>query len=79
MIDGGSGNDRLFGGQNGGEPTADVNGLLKMQDGTETLSGGSGDDLIYGNFGRDILNGGADDDTMFGGQGNEDQLGTSFR
>ena len=72
VIDGGSGNDRLFGGQNGGEPTADVNGLLKMQDGTETLSGGSGDDLIYGNFGRDILNGGADDDTMFGGQGNDE-------
>jgi hypothetical protein len=75
LIKGGAGADTLFGGQNGGAPTADVNGLMRMQDGTETLDGGAGDDLVYGNFGADIVNGGPGDDVLFGGQGSDTLTG----
>jgi len=71
VILGGGGADSLFGGQNGGEPSEDVNGLLRMQDGTETIDGGAGDDLIYGNFGADVLLGGTGNDVLFGGQGSD--------
>ena len=71
LIKGGAGADTLFGGQNGGDPTADVNGLMRKQDGTETVDGGAGDDLVYGNFGADILYGGPGDDVLFGGQGSD--------
>lgn len=82
IIAGGTGADTIFGGQNGGEPTEDARGNLRMQDGIETIIGGAGDDMIYGNFGSEIifsadvrndiiLNTGADSDTIFGGQGDD--------
>jgi len=74
-IFGEAGDDRLFGGQNGGPPTEDAYGRQRQQQGTETVSGGSGDDLIYGNYGSDLLQGGFDDDTLFGGQGSDTLVG----
>jgi Ca2+-binding RTX toxin-like protein len=71
MLSGGPGDDRLFGGQNAGEPSYDVRGNLRMMEGTETIFGGAGDDLMYGNFGADVLRGDGDDDTIFGGQGGD--------
>ena len=35
------------------------------------INGGSGDDAIYGEQGRDILNGGAGDDEIYGGEDND--------
>lgn len=75
MLFGGPGDDLLFGGQNAGEPSYDVRGNLRMMQGTETIEGGAGNDLIYGNFGADVLRGGEGRDTMFGGQGSDLLLG----
>ncbi len=44
------------------------NGQLSVPAGRDSLSGGAGDDLIYGNRGDDILDGGSGDDTLYGGQ-----------
>lgn len=37
-------------------------------EGSDSLTGGSSDDLIYGNQGLDLLNGGSGNDTLYGGQ-----------
>ena len=44
-------------------------------EGRETLVGGDGDDLIYGNQGTDSLIGGDDEDTLYGGQGDDTLAG----
>jgi Ca2+-binding RTX toxin-like protein len=72
-LSGGSGADTLYGGQNDGPATADASGLMAMQQGTETIRGGVGNDYIYGNFGSDILYGDDGDDALYGGQ-NPDSL-----
>ncbi|MDF1792302.1 MAG: calcium-binding protein [Thalassobaculaceae bacterium] len=41
---------------------------LRGFEGGDTLTGGSSDDVIYGNQGLDLLNGGAGNDTIYGGQ-----------
>lgn len=72
-LDGGTGDDTIFGGQNSGAARLDAYGVLRQQDGVETIVGGDGNDSIFGNYGNDILSGGAGNDTLFGGQ-NEDTL-----
>ncbi|WP_051285291.1 matrixin family metalloprotease [Nisaea denitrificans] len=72
-LDGGAGDDTIFGGQNSGTARLDAYGVLRQQDGVETIVGGDGNDSIFGNYGNDILSGGAGNDTLFGGQ-NEDTL-----
>ncbi|RLJ41690.1 Ca2+-binding RTX toxin-like protein [Litoreibacter meonggei] len=44
-------------------------------DGNDTLRGGDGDDVIYGEGGNDRLEGGDGDDTLEGGDGNDVILG----
>jgi Ca2+-binding RTX toxin-like protein len=73
LIIGGDGNDTLFGGQNGGIARLDAYGLLRQQDGIETIRGGAGDDIIYGNYGSDQISGESGNDILFGGQ-NQDSL-----
>lgn len=73
LIAGGDGNDTIFGGQNSGSARLDSYGLMRQQDGIETLSGGAGDDIIYGNYGSDQISGESGNDILFGGQ-NEDSL-----
>ncbi|NMY52660.1 retention module-containing protein [Pseudomonas sp. WS 5011] len=58
---GGSGNDILAGENTDGE----------------TLSGGAGNDLLFGNGGNDLLYGGDGDDLLSGGLGNESLSGGS--
>ena len=53
-IDGGAGNDTLYGGPGGGD---------------DVLAGGPGNDRLYGGRGADRLAGGPGDDRLAGGQG----------
>ena len=73
LILGGDGADTIFGGQNDGDPRLDAYGFLRMQDGTETIYGGAGADVIYGNYGNEIIYGEGGGDLLYGGQ-NEDTV-----
>lgn len=64
-INGTSGNDTLFGDQNGFPENDRINGL----DGDDGLQGGSGNDTLDGGAGNDYLQGGADNDSILGGSG----------
>ena len=46
-------------------------GLMNDDNAVDTISGGDGNDWIYGYGGNDILNGDANDDQIFGGDGND--------
>jgi Ca2+-binding RTX toxin-like protein len=43
----------------------------------EAVIGGSGNDMIYGNFGGDLLSGGSGADVIYGGQDNDTMAGGS--
>jgi hypothetical protein len=73
ILDGGAGNDRLFGGRGsdilrGGEG----NDFLWGMAGDDELWGGDGVDFLFGGPGRDELFGGAGNDWLFGGAGNDE-------
>ncbi|MFD0366340.1 M91 family zinc metallopeptidase [Nocardia sp. GCM10030253] len=73
-LDGGSGNDTIFGGKNrdyidGG--TGDD--LINSGDGDDVVYGGAGDDTLIGYGGNDYIDGGTGNDKIAGGQGT-DQL-----
>ena len=90
---GGDGNDTIYGGLGPSAPDAlnipdDGSGPfgpdLVRDNGKDTLDGGRGDDLIYGEddndlimggSGNDTLDGGIDDDTIYGGTGNDRIIG----
>jgi phospholipase/lecithinase/hemolysin len=63
ILDGGSGNDSLYGGQG--------DDILRGDTGNDWLWGSSGDDTLYGNEGRDLLFGGLGDDLLIGGDGDD--------
>jgi len=63
ILDGGHGNDSLYGGQG--------DDILRGDTGNDCLWGSAGDDTLYGNDGRDLLFGGSGDDLLFGGDGND--------
>ncbi|MCB1532175.1 MAG: type I secretion C-terminal target domain-containing protein [Alphaproteobacteria bacterium] len=46
-------------------------GLMSDDGAADTISGGAGDDMIYGYDGDDILSGDADNDVIFGGAGSD--------
>jgi hypothetical protein len=62
-LDGGDGNDTLF-----GSKYADI---LAGDDGVDFLNGNGGDDTLNGGDGDDTLHGDAGDDVMHGGDGND--------
>ena len=59
MINGGAGNDVIYGDYSLGEF------------GNDTLRGGAGDDLLAGDGGDDVLDGGSGADTLLGGEGDD--------
>jgi Ca2+-binding RTX toxin-like protein len=63
VLSGGSGNDRLFGG-NGNDEFSGGNG-------NDELYGGSGNDYLDGNDGNDTLIGGSGNDILVGGRGKD--------
>ena len=71
-MNGGKGNDQLFGGSNDdilkGEDGDDI---LSGGDNNDTLDGGSDDDKLYGDGGNDTLFGGKGDDLLIGGTGED--------
>jgi Ca2+-binding RTX toxin-like protein len=86
-IDGGAGNDTIYG---DGQITVDDHGtggsgpIIIVPDaiasyggvaGNDNLSGGDGDDFIYGGAGNDIIKGDKDNDTLYGGTGNDTLTG----
>ncbi len=67
FIDGGMGNDTIFG--------MDDDDTIYGGQGNDVIDGGIDDDLIYGGLGDDILMGGQGNDTVDGGQGNDSLVG----
>jgi Ca2+-binding RTX toxin-like protein len=63
FIDGGDGNDSIFGGTG-----ADT---LQGGAGNDYIWGGDGRDLIFGGIGLDTLSGGAQNDVVHGGEGDD--------
>ena len=59
-IDGGGGDDKVYGGPGGGD---------------DILRGGMGDDMVFGGHGLDTLYGNAGDDMLHGGPGGDDFYG----
>ncbi|MCY4333899.1 MAG: Hint domain-containing protein [Litoreibacter sp.] len=72
FIDGGAGNDRLFG-EEGDDFIDGGTGRDRIDGGTgdDTLFGGAGNDRLLGREGDDLLVGGAGRDRMFGGDGRD--------
>ncbi|GHD58248.1 hypothetical protein GCM10017083_40930 [Thalassobaculum fulvum] len=68
LLSGGDGADTLFGGQNDGPFSVGSDGSSAQREGVDTLVGGAGADLLYGNKGGDLLLGGSGDDVLYGGQ-----------
>ena len=50
---------------------------MEEDNNADTLTGGSGDDMLYGNGGNDVLNGGSNDDILLGNTGNDELNGDS--
>ena len=65
IIQGGGGDDKLYGGPGGGNDT------LHGDAGADMLFGGIGADTLFGGAGDDTLNGGRDADTFYGGYGSD--------
>jgi phospholipase/lecithinase/hemolysin len=68
-LDGGAGNDQLFGGQ--------ASDILRGAAGNDTLWGLAGDDWLFGDEGNDKLRGGLGEDRLDGGAGNDSLFGDS--
>ncbi len=69
VIDGGIGNDTLFG--MGGDDQ------IRGGEGNDRVWGNSGDDLLLGDEGSDDLRGGSGNDRISGGEGNDRIIGNS--
>ncbi|MFD0917287.1 hypothetical protein ACFQ14_12795 [Pseudahrensia aquimaris] len=68
-IDGGNGDDTIF-----GDYQFNSTGALVVQ-GDDVIDGGLGDDTIWGQTGDDTINGEEDDDWIEGGAGSDDLTG----
>jgi phospholipase/lecithinase/hemolysin len=76
ILEGGAGNDLLFGGWAGDILRGDVgNDCLFGGGGDDALYGGDGRDVLFGGCGDDLLRGGEGDDFLFGGPGNDHLAG----
>jgi Ca2+-binding RTX toxin-like protein len=71
-IDGGNGNDVLFGLVGHDTIDGDIgNDTVSGDEGNDTLTGGQGNDSLTGGDGNDQLEGGTGTDTLSGGKGND--------
>ena len=86
-IDGGDGNDTIYGGSQGDDTLIGGNGddLIDQREASSiradnVIDGGAGNDTIYGDFGEDsidggsgndVIDGGFENDTISGGDGND--------
>ena len=81
-LDGGPGNDPIYGGQNAGTwtPGKTRTGTIHLRDGYDALKGGPGDDwmrggqdedLLHGEEGDDSIRGDLEGDTLDGGPGTD--------
>ena len=70
FLDGGPGNDTIFGGQNEGtwQPGRTRTNTIHLREGEDSLRGGDGNDFLNGNIGEDELFGGPGNDILCGGQ-----------
>ncbi len=79
FVDGGDGNDTLWGDYPGSSPAPGADWLeggagndsLLGGPGDDRLLGGSGDDILDGGAGNDILRGATGTDQLYGGDGND--------
>ncbi|MCL6750829.1 hypothetical protein KBT16_07485 [Nostoc sp. CCCryo 231-06] len=69
IINGGAGNDWLYGGPNNDVLTGDDS--FDLFGGNDFLYGGAGNDALYGFGGNDTLIGGTGTDTLYGVDGND--------
>ena len=82
LLEGGAGNDRIFGGDEQILVLMDLGGMVGTAapvhsgipgdeihggDGADTIHGGTGDDLIHGDAGRDTIDGESGNDEIHGG------------
>jgi large repetitive protein len=77
-INGGAGEDALYGRNNATATTEQLNGdagndMIEARDGGDVVHGNDGNDVLFGSLGSDQLFGDAGADTLFGGYG-ADQL-----
>lgn len=70
FLDGGAGDDYIYGGQNAGATEVLIGGS-----GNDHIYGESGIDEIYGDEGDDYIDAGGDTDLAFGGGGNDEMYG----
>jgi Ca2+-binding RTX toxin-like protein len=76
ILDGGDGDDLLFG-HTDNQSVIDILGIDNNTDylyggaGNDTAYGGNGDDILYGEAGNDTLYGEAGNDSLYGGNGND--------
>jgi Ca2+-binding RTX toxin-like protein len=70
FLDGGDGNDYIYGGENAGATEILIGG-----NGDDHLYSESGIDEIYGGNGNDYIDGGGDTDLLFGDAGNDEMHG----
>ncbi|MGB0454195.1 MAG: calcium-binding protein, partial [Bacteriovoracaceae bacterium] len=71
-VDGGKGDDRLYGNDDGNNLDGNKgNDRLYGEAGDDLLSGGQGNDLLYGGEGDDYILGGSGDDQIYAGSGND--------
>ena len=76
-LDGGPGNDTVFGGQNAGtwQPGTTRTNTIHLREGWDSLDGGDGDDFLNGNMGTDLIQGGNGNDLLRGGQDDDILVG----
>ena len=73
-LDGGSGNDAIYGGDGDDDPSPSVATgppPESISEGGEGLDGGDGNDTLYGGDGDDALHGFGGEDVLHGGDGND--------
>ena len=70
FLDGGAGDDYIYGGQNAGATEILIGGK-----GDDHLYGEAGIDELYGDDGNDFIDAGGDTDLAFGGAGNDEIYG----
>ncbi len=66
-IDGGAGNDDLFG--------TEARDQISGGEGHDYIAGNAGDDVLYGQGGDDYIDGGAGNDIIYGNAGNDEAYG----